>query len=290
MKIGFIGLGNMGSAIARNLIRAGHDVTVWNRSPAKADALVAEGATRAATPAEAAAGEVVHTMLADDKAVEAVTFGDDGILSASATAIHVSHSTIGLPLAERLAQAHADHGSALVSAPVFGRPAAAEAAKLFVAAAGPSDARAVCQPLFDAIGQKTFAIGDHAPAANLVKLCGNFLILATIESLAEAMTLGEKGGLPKAKLLEVLTGSLFGAPIYQTYGDILVAQAFHPAGFAAPLGLKDMNLVSQAATDARVPMPVLAVLRDHLLSTIAREGEDIDWSGIGRIVAADAGL
>ncbi|HMI18783.1 MAG TPA: NAD(P)-dependent oxidoreductase [Sphingomonas sp.] len=290
MKIGFIGLGNMGSAIARNLIKAGHEVTVWNRSPGKADALVGEGAKRAATPAEAASGAVVHTMLADDKAVEAVTFGPDGILSASAKAIHVSHSTIGLPLAERLAKAHAEHGSALIAAPVFGRPAAAEAAKLFIAAAGPADALSTCQPLFDAIGQKSFTIGDHPPAANLVKLCGNFLILATIESLAEAMTLGEKGGVPKAKLLEVLTGSLFGAPVYQTYGDILVKEAFHPAGFAAPLGLKDMNLVSQAATDARVPMPVLAVLRDHLLSTIAREGEDIDWSGIARIIAADAGL
>ena len=290
MKIGFIGLGNMGSAIARNLIRAGHEVTVWNRSPDKAEGLVAEGAKRAETPADAANGTVVHTMLADDKAVEAVTFGPDGILSASTKAIHVSHSTIGLPLAERLVSAHAEHGSALISAPVFGRPAAAEAAKLFIAAAGPADALSTCQPLFDAIGQKSFTIGDHAPAANLVKLCGNFLILATIESLAEAMTLGEKGGVPKAKLLEVLTGSLFGAPVYQTYGDILARQAFHPAGFAAPLGLKDMNLVSQAATDARVPMPVLAVLRDHLLSTIAREGEDIDWSGIGRIIAADAGL
>lgn len=290
MKIGFIGLGNMGSAIARNLIRAGYDVTVWNRSSDKADALIAEGAKRAATPVEAARGEVVHTMLADDHAVEAVTFGEDGILSSSARPIHVSHSTIGLTLAEHLAKAHGEHGSILVSAPVFGRPAAAEAAKLFIAAAGPAEAIATCQPLFDAIGQKTFLIGDHAPAANLVKLCGNFLILSAIESLAEAMTLGEKGGVPKAKLLEVLTGSLFGAPIYQVYGDILVKEDFRPAGFAAPLGLKDMNLVSQAATDARVPMPVLAVLRDHLLSTIAREGDDIDWSGIGKIVAADAGL
>lgn len=290
MKIGFIGLGNMGSAIARNLIRAGYDVTVWNRSSDKADALIAEGAKRAATPVEAARGEVVHTMLADDHAVEAVTFGEDGILSSSARPIHVSHSTIGLTLAEHLAKAHGEHGSILVSAPVFGRPAAAEAAKLFIAAAGPAEAIATCQPLFDAIGQKTFLIGDHAPAANLVKLCGNFLILSAIESLAEAMTLGEKGGVPKAKLLEVLTGSLFGAPIYQVYGDILVKEDFRPAGFAAPLGLKDMNLVSRAATDARVPMPVLAVLRDHLLSTIAREGDDIDWSGIGKIVAADAGL
>jgi len=290
MKIGFIGLGHMGAAMARNLLKAGHEVIVWNRSPGKADALVADGAARADRPADAAAGEVVHTMLADDHALEAVTFGDDGILSAPTRAIHVSHSTISLALAERLAKAHADHGSTLVSAPVFGRPAAAEAAKLFVVAAGPAAALARCQSLFDAVGQKSFFVGDHPPAANLVKLCGNFLILSAVEALAEAMTLAEKGGVPKASLLEVLTGTLFGSPIYQTYGDILVKGAFRPAGFTAPLGLKDMTLVSQAATDARVPMPLLAVLRDHLLSTIAREGEDIDWSGIARIVAADAGL
>ena len=290
MKIGFIGLGNMGAAMARNLMRAGHEVTVWNRSPEKAETLLAEGAMRAATPAEAASGEVVHTMLADDRAVEAVTFGADGILSAATRAIHLSHSTIGMPLAERLAKAHADHGSLFVSAPVFGRPAAAEAAKLFVVAAGEAGAIETCRPLFDAVGQKSFVVGEHPPAANLVKLCGNFTILAAVEALAEAMTLAEKGGVAKAKLLEVLTGTIFGAPIYQTYGDILVKEGFRPAGFAAPLGLKDMNLVSQAATDSRVPMPVLAVLRDHLLSTIAREGEDIDWSGIARIVAADAGL
>lgn len=290
MKIGFIGLGQMGAPMARNLMRAGHEVTVWNRSPEKADALVADGARNAGSPAEAATGAVVHTMLADDRAVEAVTFGDGGILSGAGKPIHVSHSTISVVLAERLDQAHRDHGSIFVSAPVFGRPTAAEAAKLFVAAAGPKEAIAACRPMFEALGQKIFEIGDHAPAANLVKLCGNFLILSAVEAMAEAMTLAEKGGVPKAKLLEVLTGSLFGAPIYQTYGDILVREGFRPAGFAAPLGLKDMNLVGQAATDRRVPMPVLAVLRDHLLSTIAREGEDIDWSGIARIVAADAGL
>ena len=163
MKIGFIGLGNMGSAMARNLLEAGHDVTVWNRSPEKAEPLVAAGAKRAATPAEAAAGAVVHTMLADDRAVEAVTFGRDGILSASAGAIHVAHSTIGLPLAERLVEAHAEHGSVLVSAPVFGRPTAAEAAKLFVVAAGPAGAIERCQPLFDAVGQKSFTVSDRPP-------------------------------------------------------------------------------------------------------------------------------
>lgn len=289
MKIGFIGLGNMGSMIARNLMKAGHEVTVWNRSPAKADALVAVGARRAASPAAAAHGDVVQTMLADDKALEAVSFGPDGILSAPTRAIHVSHSTISLKLAERLAQAHADHGSVLVSAPVFGRPAAAEAAKLFIAAAGPSDALETCQPIFDVIGQKTFRIGDHAPAANIVKLCGNFMILAAVEALAEAMTLAEKNGVAKASLLEVMTGTLFGAPAYQIYGDIMVRDAFRPAGFAAPLGLKDMNLVSEAATEARVPMPTLSVLRDHLMATVAREGEEIDWSGIAKIIAEDAG-
>ena len=229
MKIGFIGLGHMGSAMARNLLGAGHDVTVWNRSPDKAEPLVAAGARRAATPAEAAAGAVVHTMLADDRAVEAVTFGPDGILAASAGAIHVGHSTIGLPLAQRLAEAHAEHGSVFVSAPVFGRPAAAEAAKLFVVAAGPADAVARCQPLFDAVGQKSFTVGDRPPAANLVKLCGNFLILSAVEALAEAMTLGEKGGVAKAKLLEVLTGSLFGSPIYQIYGEVKIfARAQRP--------------------------------------------------------------
>ncbi|HWI86546.1 MAG TPA: NAD(P)-dependent oxidoreductase [Sphingomonas sp.] len=290
MLIGFIGLGHMGAAMARNLLRAGHDVTVWNRSDEKTDALVADGAKRAASPAEAARGETVHTMLADDRAVEAVTFGAEGIFSTPSHVIHVSHSTISVALAERLTEAHAAHGSTLVAAPVFGRPAAAEAGKLFIAAAGPKQAIAAVQPAFDAMGQKTFTIGDRPAHANLVKLCGNFTILSAVETLAEAMILAEKGGVSRAKLLEVLTGSLFGAPVYQPYGKILVDEAFRPAGFAAPLGLKDMNLVGEFASKTHVPMPVLAVLRDRLASTIAREGEDIDWSGIAKIAAANAGL
>jgi len=290
MKIGFIGLGQMGAAIARNLIEAGHDVTVWNRSADKAARLVAAGAHLAERPVDAAGGEIVLTMLADDAAVEAVTFGDNGILSSPARPIHVSLSTIGIPLAERLMQAHAEAGSVLVSAPVFGRPQAAAAAQLFVVAAGAADAIATCQPLFDTIGQRTFLIGDHPPQANLMKLCGNFLIGSVIEGLAEAMTLGRRGGIPKDRMLEVLTGTLFGAPIYNVYGDILAREKFHPAGFTAPLGLKDMNLVAEAANDARVPMPVLGVVRDHLLATIAQEGDTIDWSALGRIVERDAGF
>ena len=289
MKIGFIGLGQMGSAIAANLIKAGHEVTLWNRSAGKAAPLVAAGGRIAATPAQAAGGEIVITMLADDQAVEAVTFGTDGILSAAARPIHISMSTIGPALADRLAEAHQEAGGAFVSAPVFGRPAAAQAAGLFIVAAGPAQALATCRPLFDAIGQRIFEVGERPSAANIIKLSGNFMIMAVVESLAEAMALAGRHGVERAQLLEVLTGTLFGAPIYQTYGKILVEALYRPAGFAAPLGLKDMNLAAAAANDARVPMPLLSLVRDRLLSTIAREGEEIDWAGIAKTMFESAG-
>jgi 3-hydroxyisobutyrate dehydrogenase-like beta-hydroxyacid dehydrogenase len=279
MKVGFIGLGRMGRAMAANLIEAGHEVAVWNRSPDKADALIEAGARLAASPRDAAEAEVVTTVLADDRAVEAVVYGKDGIVDAPA--LHVSHSTISIALAERLAADHAGRGG-YVSAPVFGRPAAAEAGKLFVVAAGAADD-------LDRCTQRVFRIGDAAAKANLVKLSGNFMILSAVEALAEAMTLAEKGGVPRETLLEVLTGTLFGAPVYQTYGDILVNDRFHPAGFAAPLGLKDMNLVDAAATASRVPMPVLGIVRDHLRAAIAQAGEDVDWAGIALAVRHGAG-
>lgn len=285
MKIGFIGLGQMGSAMAANLVKAGHDVTVWNRSADKAAALVDAGARLAERPVDAAQGEVVMTMLADDAAVEAVVYGDGGIRNAPA--LHVSHSTIGIALADRLAT---DAGNGFVSAPVFGRPVAAEAGKLFVIAAGASADVDICAPLFAAIGQRTFRIGDTPSAANLVKLSGNFMIMAAVEAMAEAMTLAEKGGVDRRTLLDVLTGTLFGAPIYQTYGDILVEDRFRPAGFAAPLGLKDMTLADTAATSLRAPMPILGIVRDHLRSVIASEGDDVDWAGVALAVRRGAGI
>ena len=286
MNVGFIGLGQMGRAIAANLLAAGHELTVWNRSPDKAAELVASGARLAATPAGAARGDVVMTMLADDAAVEAVVHGPDGILASPA--LHVSHSTIGVDLAARLAGDHAAHAG-FVSAPVFGRPAAAQAAKLFVVAAGPDDAVERCLPLFAAIGQRVFRVGTDAAAANLVKLGGNFMILAAIEAMAEAMPLAEAGGVDRRAMLDVLTGTLFGAPVYQTYGEILADDRFRPPGFTAPLGLKDMNLVAAAAAASRVPMPTLGVVRDHLRATIAANGPDIDWSAIALAVRSAAG-
>jgi len=290
MKVGFVGLGQMGHAIAANVLAAGHELTVWNRSADKADDLVAKGARLAGSPAEAASAGVVFTMLADDAALEAVSFGEQGILAAQGAVLHVSLSTISPDLAMRLAQAHGERGGRFVSAPVFGRPDAAAAAKLFVVAAGAAADIKACQPLFDAIGQRTFVVGDEPRMANVVKLCGNFMIMASVEALGESLTLAAKNGVDRGALLEVLTETLFGGLVHRNYGKMLVEENFRPAGFAAPLGLKDMRLVNGVAEASRVPMPSLGVVRDHLLSTIAREGDDIDWSGIGKIIAADAGL
>jgi 3-hydroxyisobutyrate dehydrogenase-like beta-hydroxyacid dehydrogenase len=230
-------------------------------------------------------------MLADDAALDAVLSGEEGILAGlRAGALHISMSTIAVITAESAAARHAERGQSFLSAPVFGRPDAASAAKLFVVAGGDPAHVQLATPLFDAISQKVFHVGNKPSAANLVKLCGNFMILSAIEAMGEAMTLAEKGGVPKAKLLEVLTGTLFDAPVFRNYGAILVEEAFRPAGFAAPLGLKDMRLVSQAAEAGHVPMPLLSLLRDHLLQTIANEGESIDWSGIARTIAKNAGL
>jgi 3-hydroxyisobutyrate dehydrogenase-like beta-hydroxyacid dehydrogenase len=292
MKIGFLGLGQMGSAIAANLVRARHDVTVWNRSAEKAGPLVAAGAKLAASPREAAASsDAILSMLADDAALNSVLSGNDGVLAGlRPDALHVSMSTISVATSENAMARHAEHQQHFLAAPVFGRPEAAAAAKLFVVAAGSPKDFEFAKPLFEAISQRAYYVGEKPSAANLVKLCGNFMILASIEAMGEAMALGQKGGVPKAKLLEVLTGTLFDAPVFRTYGAILAEGKFRPAGFAAPLGLKDMRLASQAAEAERVPMPLLSLLRDHLLQTIATEGEDIDWSGIGRTIAKNAGL
>jgi 3-hydroxyisobutyrate dehydrogenase-like beta-hydroxyacid dehydrogenase len=292
MKIGFLGLGHMGSGMAANLLRAGHELTVWNRSAQKAQALVAQGAVLAHTPREAASGrEAVVSMLADDAALEEVLRGNDGVLEGLPRgALHVSSSTISVAAADRVATLHQDRGLRYLSAPVFGRPEAAAAAKLFVVAAGAKSDYTAASALFPAFSQKVFYIGEKPSSANLVKLCGNFTILGAIETFAEAMTLAQKGGVSKKQFLEVMTGSLFDTPVYRNYGAALAEERFKPAGFAAPLGLKDMRLVGQSAETLRVPMPVLNVLRDHLLQTIGAEGEDIDWSAIGRTIAKNGGL
>jgi 3-hydroxyisobutyrate dehydrogenase-like beta-hydroxyacid dehydrogenase len=290
MDIGFIGLGNMGSGMAANLLKAGHGVAAYNRSQDKVDALAAQGARRAHTVAEACGGEAVISMLANDAAVEAVTFGADGIIANLAKgAVHVSSSTISVALAEHLVAAHAEAGQRFVAAPVFGRPQAAEAAKLFVVAAGDPAAVQAVSPLFDAIGQRSFVVSDDPTAASLIKLSGNFLIASVIESLGEAMALVGKAGVDKQQYLEILTSTLFGAPVYQTYGGLIAREEFEPAGFAATLGFKDVGLVLAAGEELRVPLPLASLLRDRFLTLLATGGEHLDWSAVGALSAWEAG-
>jgi 3-hydroxyisobutyrate dehydrogenase-like beta-hydroxyacid dehydrogenase len=291
MKIGFIGLGQMGSGMASNLLKAGHQVTVYNRSRDKAEAMVGQGATVAASIAEACKGEVVFTMLSNDDALVGIVDGEGGIVASLAKgAVHVSCSTIGTALSERLAKDHAAAGQRFVAAPVLGRPEAAAAAKLFVLAAGEAGAIEVVTPLLDAIGQRTFVISEDPKSANLVKLSGNFMIASVIESLGEAMALVEKGGVDRHQYLDILTSTLFTAPVYKTYGGLIADRKFEPAGFAAPLGQKDIRLALAAAEALNVPLPLASLLRDRFLTLMAHGGEKLDWSAVGQLAAKDAGL
>jgi 3-hydroxyisobutyrate dehydrogenase-like beta-hydroxyacid dehydrogenase len=290
MKTGFIGLGRMGSAMAANLVRAGHDVTVFNRNPEKRRALLALGAHEAASVADACRGEVVITMLADDTAVSQVILANDGVVGTLPKgAIHISMSTISVALSKRLAQTHAEAGQRFIAAPVFGRPDAAAAAKLFIIPAGDPAAVKACEPLFNALGQKTIPIGTEPPAANLAKLSGNFLIAAVIEALGEAIALVGKAGIDRSAYVDLLTSTIFPAPSYKIYGGLIAANKFQPAGFAAPLGYKDIRLTLAAAEDLHVPMPLGSLLHDRFLRLIAQGGGDLDWSAIGGLAAQDAG-
>ncbi len=290
MKIGVIGLGNMGAGMAANLLKAGHEVTVYNRTASKAQALLAQGARYAAQPADACGGDAVMTMLADDGAVESVVFGDAGMIrSLRPRAIHVSSSTISVALSQKMAGAHAAAGQRFVSAPVFGRPDAAAAGTLFVAVAGAPDAVDESMPLLEAIGQKTFRFGNNPADANLVKLSGNFLISSVIEALGEAMALVGKAGLDQHQYVDFLTSTLFNAPVYKTYGGLIADKKFQPAGFAAPLGFKDNRLVLAAAETLRVPLPLASLIYNRFLTLLARGGESLDWSAFSQLAAEDAG-
>ncbi len=291
MKVGFIGLGQMGAAMARNLVKGGHEVAVWNRSREKAEAFAKEGAKAAADLHDVCQADAVFSMLADDKAARSVVMEPGGVLELLPKgATHISSSTISVALSEEFSTAHAKAGQGYVSAPVFGRPEAAAAGKLFVVAAGAPERVAALQPLFDAIGQRTFVLSEEPRTANLIKLSGNFLIACVIESLGEAMALVGKAGVDRAQYLDFLTATLFSAPVYKTYGGLIVDRKFSPAGFAAPLGQKDIRLALAAAEELAVALPIASLLRDRFLTLIAAGGEKLDWSAVGALSARDAGL
>ena len=291
MKIGFIGLGRMGAGMAHNLLRAGNELTVYNRSREKAEVLSKEGARVADSPADACSdADAVFTMLADDPAVEQVVFSEKGVASAlRKNAVHISSSTISTALSRRLAAEHASRGQGYLSAPVFGRPEAAEGKKLLVVVAGERKLAEHYAPLFDAIGRQTFVIGVEPWQANTAKVCGNFMIASMMEAFAEAFATLRKADVPPHAFLEIMS-TLFGSPVYSNYGRLIADGKFEPTGFALRLGLKDVRLVLQTAEECAAPMPLASLIHDQFVSAMAHGQADQDWASVAKVAARNAGL
>lgn len=292
LEIGFIGLGSMGFPIAANLAAAGFPLTVWNRTASKAQPLVEKGARIAASPREVArAGGVVITMVADDAALESLVLGDAAIAKQIAPGgIHLSMSTVAPATIRKLAEAHREAGSILLATPVFGRPDAAAARKMFVCISGDGAAKQKVRPILEAIGQGVFDFGETAESASVAKISGNFLIAAAMEAMGEAFAMAEKSGLDRAAVATMLTQTIFGCPVYQGYGAAIAARRHSPAGFQLPLGLKDVELVLRTAREVNAPMPTASLLRDRFVHALAMGRADLDWSAIALGAREDAGL
>ncbi|WP_295942143.1 NAD(P)-dependent oxidoreductase [Xanthomonas sontii] len=287
--IGFLGLGTMGQPIALNLLRAGHALTVWNRSAAAAQPLLEAGAQQAAQPADAVRGPVLFSMLADDTAVRE-TLLDRGALDAlTAGSVHVNMATISVTLARELHALHAERGVAYLAMPVLGRVEVAAAGQLNLLAAGDAAALARVQPLLDVIGRKTWYFGAAPEQANAVKLAANLCLASAIGTMAEASALVRGHGVEAADFLDMLTSTVFAAPAYQTYGGMIAEQRYSPAGFKATLGLKDVRLALNAGETRHVPMPLAAVLRDAFIEAIAHGDGDLDWAALAKVAARRAG-
>jgi len=289
MEIGFIGLGAMGRAMASRLVSAGHRLRVWNRSPGPARELAGQGAEAVGTPAEAFRGDVAITMLADDGAYRSVGLAGPVLDQAPRGLIHLNMATVSVELTRELAAAHAERGLPYVAAPVFGRAEVAAAGKLTIVAAGPEEALDRAAPLFDAMGQRTWRLGSDPSQAAVTKIAGNFMIASAIETISEATTLAARHGVPPETLLDLLTSSLFSAPVYKNYGGIIAARKYHPPGFRLALGLKDVRLALAAGEAARVPLPFASVLRDAFLEAVAHGDGDLDWAAVAEVARRRAG-
>jgi 3-hydroxyisobutyrate dehydrogenase-like beta-hydroxyacid dehydrogenase len=289
--VGFVGLGNMGLAMATNLLKAGFGLRVYNRTPAKAAPLLERGAALARSPAEAARpGGIVVTMVSDDRAVEEVTLGSDGFLDRLGDGVHLSMSTISPRTARQLADIHRERGSRYVASPVFGKPEAAAQAKLWIATSGDASARERVREVQEAVSQGVYHFGDDPGAANVIKLAGNFLFGAAIEAMAEAFTLAQKHGIERQKAYEFFTQTLFDCAAYRGYGELVASEHYLPVGARPSLIRKDYGLILQAADEGLVPMPLAHLIHDRLTATVAKGHEDADWAGFAREVSENAGL
>jgi 3-hydroxyisobutyrate dehydrogenase-like beta-hydroxyacid dehydrogenase len=291
-EVGFIGLGAMGEPMAANLIAAGYKLRVYNRTASKADALVAAGATRVDRPGDAAQpGGVAISIVADDAALEQVTLGPGGLAERLGRGgIHISMSTVAPATTRGLAEYHAASGSTLIASPVFGRPDAAKAKRLWITASGPAAAKTAIRPLLEAMGQAIFDFGEDPGAANVAKLAGNFLIAANLEAMSEALAMVEKQGVERTAVADLLAKTLFACPIYQGYGKAVAEKRFEPVGFRLRLGLKDVELALRTASEVTMGLPIASLVRDRFLASLAKGRGEMDWSAIALSVLEDAGL
>ena len=277
--IGFIGLGNMGLNMAKNLIEAGYHLQVYNRTAAKYKQLDNSAITECKTPAEAAAGvHAVITMLSEDSALKEAVLGEGGFLKKmDKNSVHISMSTIAPETSRELAKQHTDTGSYYIAAPVFGRPEAASVKKLWICTSGGEDAKKIAKPILETLGQGVIDFGDDAGGANVVKIAGNFMIMASLEIMAEAFTLAEKNGLDRLKVAEFFGSTLFNAPIYQNYGKLIANKQYQPVGFKARLGYKDARLALDLSQKSQTPMPVAMAVHNRLLTAVAKGWGESDW-------------
>lgn len=294
MNIGFLGLGTMGAPMARNLLKAGFALRVWNRSRGPVDALASAGATPSTAPADAARGaDVLIAMLADDDTSRAVLCegADGGALGALPRgAIVVNMATVSLAFAREMAARCESLGLRYLAAPVLGRVTVAEAGKLNILVAGDTSVIDTVQPVFDVLGQRTWRFGDAPERANVVKLAANFMIASAIESMSEAAALAQGHGVAGADFLDMVTTTIFATPAYTGYGAAIAKEVFEPAGFKLALGAKDVRLALLAGEAANVPMPFGTVLRDNHLDSLAHDEGQLDWAALSRVALRRAGL
>ncbi|UEB93432.1 NAD(P)-dependent oxidoreductase [Pseudomonas sp. HN2] len=281
MRIGFIGLGSMGKGMAANLLKAGHEVRVWNRSQPAVEQLVSQGATAAGDPGEAFDAEVVISMLADDAVTRSVLIDSGALASSKPGLIHLSMATLSVEFIKELAALHDSVGAQLIAAPVFGRNDLAEAGKLNIAVGGPATALARVQPLLDVMGQKTWPMGEDPVNAAILKIATNMMLISAIEATGDAMALTQSYGVGNSDFVEFITNTLFAAPAYKVYGPKIAARETEGAGFTLRLGLKDVGLALKAGEPNHVPLPVASVLRDNLLDAVALGEGESDLAALG---------
>jgi 3-hydroxyisobutyrate dehydrogenase-like beta-hydroxyacid dehydrogenase len=291
MTIAFLGLGAMGHHMAANLLKSGQPVHVWNRSPKPVQALVAQGAKAAATPAECGIADVVFTMLADDAATRAVLV-DGGVLDAMAPgSIHVNMATVSVAFAREMAALHVARGVGYVAAPVLGRVDVAQAGKLNILAGGSDELVARVQPLLDLLGQKTWRFGAEPEQANAIKLACNLTLACAIEATGEGAALARAHGIPAAGFVELVTNTLFaGSPVYKGYGGMIAEARYSPAGFKLSLGQKDVRLAVEAGRDKGLPLAFGDALQTVLKEAADHGDADLDLAALGRNAARRGGL